>query len=40
MAGHLDLTTHDTETDDHMIIKERWPSFWAFLTGPKRHYPG
>jgi glycerol-3-phosphate acyltransferase PlsY len=34
------LTTHDTETDDHMIIKERWPSFWAFLTGPKRHYPG
>jgi glycerol-3-phosphate acyltransferase PlsY len=34
------LTTHDTGTDDHMIIKERWPSFWSFLTGPKRHYPG
>ena len=34
------LTTHDTGTDDHMIIKERWPSFWTFLTGPKRRYPG
>jgi glycerol-3-phosphate acyltransferase PlsY len=33
------LTTHDTGTDDHMIIKERWPSLWTFLTGPKRHYP-
>jgi len=30
------LTTHETVTDDHTIIKERWPSLWAFLTGPKR----
>lgn len=30
------LTTHQTVTDDHTIIKERWPSLWAFLIGPKR----
>ena len=30
------LTTHRTVSDDHTIIKERWPSLWAFLTGPKR----
>ncbi|MEK6587734.1 MAG: glycerol-3-phosphate acyltransferase [Chloroflexota bacterium] len=30
------LTTHKTVTDDHTIIKERWPSLWAFLIGPKR----
>lgn len=30
------LTTHQTVTDDHRIIKQRWPSLWAFLTGPKR----
>ena len=30
------LTTHETVTDDHTIIKERWPSLWAFLIGPKR----
>jgi len=30
------LTTHETVTDDHMIIKERWPSLWAFIIGPKR----
>ena len=23
-------------TDDHLAIKERWPSLWAFLTGPRR----
>lgn len=34
------LITHDTGTDDHMIIKERWPSLWAFLTGPKRRQTG
>ena len=34
------LITHDTDTDDHMIIKERWPSLWAFLTGPKRRQTG
>ncbi len=30
------LTTHRTVTDDHSIIKQRWPSLWAFLIGPKR----
>ena len=30
------FTTHEPETDDHRIIKETWPSFWAFVTGPKR----
>lgn len=24
------------DTDDHSIVKERWPSLWAFLTSPKR----
>jgi len=33
------LTTHRTVSDDHTIIKERWPSLWAFLTGPKRQRP-
>ncbi|MEE9217027.1 MAG: glycerol-3-phosphate acyltransferase [Anaerolineales bacterium] len=31
------LTTHETVTDDHTILKERWPSLWAFVIGPKRH---
>jgi glycerol-3-phosphate acyltransferase PlsY len=30
------LTTHQTVSDDHSIIKQRWPSLWAFLVGPKR----
>ena len=30
------LTTHETVTDDHTILKERWPSLWAFLIGPRR----
>jgi len=30
------LTTHETVTDDHTMIKERWPSLWAFVIGPKR----
>jgi glycerol-3-phosphate acyltransferase PlsY len=30
------LTTHKTGTDDHLLLKERWPSLWAFLTGPRR----
>lgn len=33
------LTTHRTVSDDHRIIKQRWPSLWAFLTGPKRPRP-
>lgn len=30
------LSTQRPETDDHSLIKERWPSFWTFLTGPPR----
>jgi len=30
------LSSQDTKTDDHLMIKERWPSLWAFLTGPPR----
>lgn len=30
------LTTHETVTDDHTILKERWPSLWAFAIGPRR----
>jgi len=30
------LTTHQLVSDDHELIKQRWPSLWAFLTGPKR----
>jgi glycerol-3-phosphate acyltransferase PlsY len=30
------LTTHRPETDDHLIIQERWSSLWGFLTGPRR----
>lgn len=32
----LYLGTQRRETDDHLLIKERWPSLWAFLTGPRR----
>lgn len=30
------LSTHASRTDDHTIIKQRWPSLWAFLTTPRR----
>jgi glycerol-3-phosphate acyltransferase PlsY len=30
------LSTQYPETDDHRIIKGRWPSFWDFLTSPRR----
>jgi glycerol-3-phosphate acyltransferase PlsY len=30
------LSTHLEETDDHLVIKQRWPGLWAFLTGPRR----
>lgn len=30
------LSTQDPETDDHLLIKERWPNLWDFLTGPRR----
>ena len=28
----LFLSTHRPETDDHRIVRARWPSLWAFLT--------
>ena len=30
------LDAQRPDTDDHSIVKERWPSFWAFLTSPRR----
>jgi glycerol-3-phosphate acyltransferase PlsY len=30
------LDAQRPETDDHTIVKERWPSFWAFLTSSRR----
>lgn len=32
----LSLGTNKIDTDDHTILKERWPSLWAFLTAPPR----
>lgn len=34
--GIFYLSEHRTGTDDHTLLKERWPSLWAFLTAPKR----
>jgi glycerol-3-phosphate acyltransferase PlsY len=30
------LSTQRPETDDHLLVKKRWPNMWAFLTGPRR----
>jgi glycerol-3-phosphate acyltransferase PlsY len=30
------LSTHRPETDDHLLIKARYPTLWAFLTAPPR----
>jgi glycerol-3-phosphate acyltransferase PlsY len=30
------LSTQQPETDDHLRIKERWPSLWGFLSSPRR----
>jgi glycerol-3-phosphate acyltransferase PlsY len=30
------MSTHRPESDDHLLIKERWPNLWAFLTGARR----
>jgi glycerol-3-phosphate acyltransferase PlsY len=32
----LYFSMHKTETDDHTILKENWPSLWAFITTPRR----
>jgi glycerol-3-phosphate acyltransferase PlsY len=34
--GIFYLSEHKTGTDDHTLLKERWPTLWAFLTAPKR----
>ena len=34
--GLIYLQAQSPDTDDHSLIKERWPSLWAFLTGPRR----
>ena len=30
------LQAQRPDTDDHSLIKERWPSLWSFLTTPRR----
>jgi glycerol-3-phosphate acyltransferase PlsY len=30
------LSTHRPETDDHLLLKARYPTLWAFLTAPRR----
>jgi glycerol-3-phosphate acyltransferase PlsY len=30
------LSTQHPETDDHLLIKDRWPNLWGFLSGPRR----
>jgi glycerol-3-phosphate acyltransferase PlsY len=32
------LSTQEKGTDDHLIIRQRWSSFWAFLTAPPRRH--
>lgn len=35
-VGVIYLSEHKVTTDDHTLIKESWPSLWAFLTSPPR----
>jgi len=30
------LQAQEPDTDDHSMVKERWPNMWAFITGPRR----
>ena len=30
------LSTHRPESDDHLLLKARYPALWAFLTAPRR----
>lgn len=32
----LSLSANKVETDDHTILKEQWPSLWAFIAAPPR----
>lgn len=35
----LYLSAHKTGTDDHALLKQNWPSLWAFITAaPRRGY--
>ncbi len=34
------LSTQRPETDDHLLIKKRWPHLWGFLSGPRRRRGG
>ncbi len=36
MFALLFLTTHHPETDDHLLLKQKFPTLWAFLTAPRR----
>jgi glycerol-3-phosphate acyltransferase PlsY len=36
VLGLLYFSTHNTETDDHTILKRTWPNLWAFITTPPR----
>lgn len=30
------LSTHKPQTDDHLLLRSRYPTLWAFLTAPPR----
>lgn len=32
----LFLSTHNPETDDHLLLKQQFRTLWAFLTAPRR----
>ncbi|MGD8820335.1 MAG: glycerol-3-phosphate acyltransferase [Anaerolineae bacterium] len=34
------LSTQRPETDDHLLIKKRWPNLWGFLASPRRRSGG
>ncbi len=33
------IGSQEPESDDHSLIKARWPSLWAFVTSPRRSHP-
>lgn len=34
--GLVYLSTQSEKTDDHIILKRRWPNLWAFIISPRR----
>jgi glycerol-3-phosphate acyltransferase PlsY len=34
--GLIYLNAQSRESDDHLMLKEHWPSLWVFLTSPRR----